>query len=158
MDNYAAAVADYNAGYRAYINQDGEKIFNNAEGQGQYASPRREDEWHALRAYQDEQRKKGVPIVFNYTKAIKDWFPWDTLLDGRLYNFCGDGTWPKIEPIINIITDDGTVVSRFTNFRWREGYPKQVSTEHIKVIGDGFVDLSESPLVYRYPKGGNNEN
>jgi hypothetical protein len=148
MDNVKYTSEAYESGLRAY-EKLGEMCWQWTEG-GIYRKVDAHEvkDWHSLRAYQDEQRKKGVPIVMSSEEAIEF---------GRLchriptqFNYVNAYTGhPGIQSITPQKPYGQIVNGRFTNFRWREGYPKQ--PPHIKTMGDGFVDLTESPLVLRIP-------
>lgn len=108
------AILAYDQGTRAYAKDTG-SVFQKADGT--QVSVRVWGLWHALRAYQDAERKKGVPI----TMYIADWQNRDYFQnEGQLLVFHLDKedrphiiARGKIDPI-----------GRFTNFRWRAGYPK----------------------------------
>ena len=79
------------------------------------------DLWIDLRAYQDEQRKKGEPIVMSSDEALEF---------GRLchriptqFNYVHAFTGhPGIQSITPQKPYGQIVNGRFTNFRWRHGH------------------------------------
>lgn len=107
----------YGIGWRAY--DIGSRIFKNINtGSVNECVGHGKLQWHALRAYQDAERKKGVPIL------------WDDIANDFMEDFNTDYQSP-------IGRMDGTFVlkawtdlsskaphGQFTNFRWRAGYQK----------------------------------
>jgi murein tripeptide amidase MpaA len=85
-------------------------------------------EWHALRAYQDEQRKKGEPIIMTDNEALQ--FSRLCLRSETQFNYVHAYTGqPGIQSITPLKPYGQRVNGRFTNFRWRPGHgPKRVSS------------------------------
>lgn len=80
--------------------------------------------WGYLRAYQDEQRKKGVPIEIQTFDMSKSWHSRDyNHVDekGNTVNNFFFGTYtPNIQQRFN-----ENFTAYFKNFRWRPGHPKK---------------------------------
>jgi hypothetical protein len=86
-------------------------------------------EWHALRAYQDEQRKKGEPIKPNECKPMRR----DYGLPDVTFQYYPCPDYPNDPPQVNLF-NPGTVWAhaKFTNFRWRPGHgPKETLNQSI---------------------------
>jgi hypothetical protein len=119
-------IFDYNNGIRAYQTEEAFKFFfeDTSTGRQEWAITLREvDHWHALRAYQDEQRKKGVPIAGTGGEY------WDALPSGpqRGFTFHSLGNIPRIYVYSGL---NNPPIGQFTNFRWRPGHgPKGGSNE-----------------------------
>jgi hypothetical protein len=117
----------YNRGGRAYI-VDNAMIFQYPEYY-KYADGTNRVTWHALRAYQDEQRKKGEPIrIRGYDEADK-WRENHRKADVRPPFFFGSyAENPDLNeyscdiPYIKHYASDGSDLGFFTNFRWRPGH------------------------------------
>lgn len=115
----------YDMGWRAYLRADGTQMFQCPYGDTDAACCSRfwKEEWQALRAYQDAERKKGVPINMSDEKR-EFWYLRD-------YDFIHeDGTVEKYtfdsvegQPVINVDWNF-LLTGQFTNFRWKAGYPK----------------------------------
>lgn len=88
-----------------------------------------EEMWHALRAYQDEQRKKGEPI--NFRKTPQFHYGWRMLNVGEYHKIYSDWMgYPHIMLLESYKPDENTRqnLGQFTNFRWRPGHgPKGVN-------------------------------
>jgi hypothetical protein len=86
--------------------------------------------WYELRRYQDEQRKKGVPITAKefYNTSPGDYSLKDISFEFRLGGMSGNGL-PYINCFKSYKYPAIACHARFTNFRWREGYPKGGSHE-----------------------------
>lgn len=104
----------YKVGERAYLLSTGEKVFRNGDSMIM-AGNTWDTDWDNLRAYQDEQRKKGETITLRGTDA-EDWCLMD---DTNGFYFRVEGIWPEI-----YVEDgyNGPVIGKFTNFRWRPGH------------------------------------
>lgn len=123
MDKIQALVWSlYTSGIRAYhrVDDKGHSVtyFQKADGsrwphEGVYV-------WDSLRSYQDAERKKGVPIEI----AAKYSNTWLMLSDGH---FLSGSIMKASTPGIDVFDTCGVIMGRFTNFRWRAGYPKQNS-------------------------------
>lgn len=103
----------HDKGTRAYLSFQGNKFLQDSDGNMWPVYSTDEEsvkDWHALRAYQDAERKKGVPITLSHHGELR-WFQ----RDYSNFNFL---TTYSYEPYI--LCDK----ARFTNFRWRAGYPK----------------------------------
>jgi hypothetical protein len=132
MDNPNTSKILYEYGIRSYI-VEGVKIHKNKDG---YAYvPVNMEIWHALRAYQDEQRKKGVPIM-----SVPGWRDRDYDFKETNYTFAIHTNDPCMRCVVynceepgprTPFTHDLKVVGRFTNFRWRDGYPKETQKQTI---------------------------
>lgn len=164
----------YNQGGRAFIQHSNlVYVFPSVWGNHPFECLDTE-KWHALRAYQDAERKKGVPIVMTIPEAQANWFHLDCHHDGILYNFHAMPKRYGIAPEITV----GHDLAKFTNFRWRAGYPKektaiQLAREAVDKPGvhwPGYQKKAQSdhcggtscPFEYScvdgcmYPKGGQN--
>lgn len=109
-------ISEYNKGWRAYINYDGKMIFQDTrDGFISGSEDIDVDKWHALRAYQDAKRKKGLPIEIN-AKSANSWL---TLSYGH---FLSGNILRAATPGIDVFNQNGIIIGRFTNFRWRAGY------------------------------------
>lgn len=110
----------YNKGERAYMSFQGNMFLQDIDG-NMWPVYSTDDasvkEWHALRAYQDAERKKGVPIEIN-AKSANSWL---TLSYGH---FLSGSIMKASTPGIDVFDTCGVIIGRFTNFRWRAGYPK----------------------------------
>jgi hypothetical protein len=146
----------YNRGGRAYI-VDNAMIFQYPEYY-KYADGTNLTTWHALRAYQDEQRKKGEPIRFDAPLG-ETYLPWNRRTYGEFW-FGSRATRPgeKRQPVIEVFSFDHAhilknQIARFTNFRWKPGHgPKKEVCGFPVVKHEGLTDL-----VVVYPeKGGSN--
>lgn len=146
MDKLTFAKTHYNNGYRAYY-RDGGLVFTHPKHYPQYASD--PEYWHALRAYQDAERKKGVPIHFEWGME-KKWPGFEVCGISRGHNYL----MPAI--LVNpVYEEDGScyvATGQFTNFRWRAGYPKAVHCQ-----GDNCPSQHSCLNGCMYPKGGNND-
>jgi len=89
------------------------------------------DLWMDLRAYQDEQRKKGEPIKYDFTKINEIWYGRNHIADGIKYHYCGASMGAnKITPEIVLLPGakmgdfpiTGSEYGGFKNFRWRPGH------------------------------------
>lgn len=117
------AISMYVSGFRSALlhTVEGDDIhaFSNSSGYHPVEEP---DIWHALRAYQDEQRKKGEPISAKdfYNKCYGDYSLKDISFEFRLGGMSGNGL-----PYINCFGPYNYPAiachARFTNFRWRPG-------------------------------------
>lgn len=128
MDN-AMIERLYNRGIRAYVSDRGnyfdEPPIDPDDPDDGGATPFAwaykdgEEMWHALRAYQDAERKKGTQIKM----YIGEWhhrdYKWP---EGTNVVFC---LTAADEPRIYLMSKHTEVeIGKFTNFRWRAGYPK----------------------------------
>ena len=76
--------------------------------------------WHSLRAYQNEQRKKGEPIVLSHHGIVR-WYNNDYSSNGNTFAFDEVDSRPMIA-VIDQYSSAG--LARFTNFRWRPRHPR----------------------------------
>ena len=116
MDKVAAY--QYNKGERAYMSFQGSMFLQDIDGNmwPVYSTDNASvQDWHALRAYQDEQRKKGVSINCFQIPRFADR---DQVIKDVEYIF----GFNQDDPEIRVFSD--SLIAKFTNFRWREGYPK----------------------------------
>ena len=110
------AILAYDQGTRAYVKPTG-SIFQKSDGS--QVSVRTWPLWESLRAYQDEQRKKGEPIRWPQLKDRKKWYA-NTYEEFR-FECIND------MPCIDVHKN---VIGGFKNFRWRPGHgPKGGSNE-----------------------------
>jgi hypothetical protein len=102
--------------------------------------------WDRLRAYQDEQRKKGEPI----TLFIGEWHNRDYVQkEGQEVIFALNHL---DRPEIRTFSRATEGVAKFTNFRWRPGHGQK---EKAKVrIGPDYLSVVYPP--FEIPKGGSN--
>ena len=123
------AIEAYEQGFRAYVYADGKHFYKHQETGMEHKVYGTMDQWHALRAYQDEQRKKGVPILWEQVPYdfVEDLATAYQAVSGRM-----DGTF-TIRGYTDLLSKHPH--GQFTNFRWREGYPKK--NDHYAVIRDG---------------------
>lgn len=155
----------YHAGQRAYIrdgyNVIGTTVFGKMVTYQEVLNSDM-DIWHALRAYQDAERKKGRDC---YKEHSPDGLNWND----RGYNVNGNGhhtnfffsfDWRK--PVIEVYHCDGSgyedeepgPIGQFTNFRWRAGYPKKAQSDHCGGTSCPFEYSCVDGCMY--PKGGQN--
>lgn len=88
--------------------------------------------WHALRDYQDAERKKGVPIVHTTLADDNNWrmlrnryrTPNRQIYFGSYLESQDTPEDGPRRPYIKLYTESGADLALFTNFCWRAGYPK----------------------------------
>ena len=137
MDIDGIIEMDYNDGVRAY-RVDGCMVLHNSTGMqsfdelepmsktAMYFAKR----WHALRAYQDEQRKKGEPIEWVGSEAeyriINSWLGRDYSVGHVSFSFTVKHSLTPDMRHPNVLVWDTSqndkVIAKFTNFRWRPGH------------------------------------
>lgn len=146
----------YNIGWRAY--DRGSKILISPAGAENDLSnhPTKKlkehiEFWQAIRAYQDEQRKKGVMIP--RTRG------WDNMSTGQFW-FTSPTEKDITEPIVKVYDghydeEESKPIGQFTNFRWKAGYPKN---EIRTTMSDLVTRLKNDghDVIMDYPKGGQN--
>jgi hypothetical protein len=120
---------EFDKGWRAYQKTDGKPFFQSQDGE-EFKVYGTMDVWHALRAYQDEQRKKGVPITYD---SVEDQLPEPYVSEGVMATYlCQFGGGVEIQLAKYKGPRERTYrIARFTNFRWREGYPKETQKQTI---------------------------
>jgi hypothetical protein len=139
------AIAMYESGFRSVLLYSGESeihAFSNSEGYHPVEEP---DIWHALRAYQDEQRKKGEPILVSPMGALdaSKWYHRSYKTQDTTFEFrFGTHSHNDSKPWINIFSAKNYhgvwCHARFTNFRWRPGHgPKHAHDINVASIQKG---------------------
>lgn len=159
MDNFdyeKGAISDYRVGWRAY-QMNGNMVLMSPSGVKNDVSNSGKkyailfNQWQALRAYQDAERKKGVPIGPEYFSHEKNYETIDCHFEFRRGGLSGDG-----RPYINVFALKNMYSvhchAKFTNFRWRAGYPKEKTAIQLA------REAVDKPGVHwpGYPKGGQN--
>lgn len=115
----------YDQGIRAYCWVDGKtKVTFLQDKDGEVIPHEGIYIWPSLRAYQDEQRKKGEPMVMTLSWRPKSYpgFKFGDMFDGY-----------DLRPAIyvNPVESGGHLVGytgMFTNFRWRPGHGPKATT------------------------------
>jgi hypothetical protein len=137
-----AALSLYNKGWRAYFHSGcgGQVYFKDGVFKNIVLNTRNSVRvWEALRAYQDEQRKKGEPINYDFQEINENWYGRTHIADGIKYHYCGSSAGDKITPEIVLLAGasmgdfpiTGGEHGGFKNFRWRPGHgPKGGSQCH----------------------------
>jgi hypothetical protein len=138
------AIKDYEAGWRAYENFDGLAVYFKDGVYHNTPISLQKLAWSALRAYQDEQRKKGVPIVFPDWGAENSWLSRDHGEIGVYRSsFAIRQEWDQTKRPRIYAFDREHCSGMFTNFRWREGYPKE---KHKVRIGPDYLSVIYPPF------------
>jgi len=111
----------YNEGIRSYVDSEGDVLHQDKDG-NQW-EPGYLETWKVLRAYQDEQRKKGEPIVFTDWDAENRWLNRDHGEIGVYRSsFAVRQEWDQTKRPRIYAFDREHCSAIFTNFRWRPGH------------------------------------
>lgn len=115
------------------------------------------DLWMDLRAYQDEQRKKGEPILVEHLP--KNWFysTYRTNKDTEFIFGWNSKNWipnnPRVQVHYRYYFGGIDPVGQFTNFRWRPGHGP---TKEDGTCMHCTCDPEEGPYPCMAKKGGSN--
>jgi hypothetical protein len=154
----------YEKGQRAYIREGVDDlggweshIVMNPDGSFRHYENNLLPQWYALRAYQDEQRKKGEPIVLPEYSA--SWHGMDYGTHDLNFMFFSENRRPIIHAYE--VRLPGKKVARFTNFRWRPGHgPKPLQWKPMDPNGkikDGLEAFYNSREYTGKEKGASHE-
>jgi hypothetical protein len=115
--------AYYSSGLRAYQNLDGGLFLQELSAPFQkYETDVPSEFWHALRDYQDEQRKKGEPILIG-TKDRMNFLSNDYDTPDMQVQFSYEGVGAPCVYIFGTNNYHAIFAhAKFTNFRWRPGH------------------------------------